>query len=452
MSKKSLFGLGLIFALVLLPSLVLAADAPATPTLISPSNNAKNYNHTVTTLYWSKIPGATRYELEIKKDNNGFTTSDKQKVEVGDYPWYESNNYINPSQVWTTNIPTSDGGLKAGTTYFWHVRACNGATAASCGNWSPAYKFSTASNPAKPTLSSPKYSSKTVNSVTTYSYPTIYKNKLQELKWNAVNGLTYSMVKVYEASIPNFNTAPSCTATEKISIKAEGNTIGSGILSNLTAGNYCWKVTAYNNVGASTESDPQFLILKDSIINPENIFAQTGFSAAVFYWTNNGGSNPTIMVSTKESFPSGNDSVSQTLTSTQNFAWLGSGSALYDFIKARPNVNLFWKVKTVDSGFSKAKAFKSNFLKDPVISWPKGQTITATSSVFKWAVSPGAKFYKLTILDGDDVEIKTTYSTSPTYKIPSGWNLAPGSYTWKVKAINDFGESGDAIDGSFIAQ
>ncbi|MFA5162934.1 MAG: hypothetical protein WC441_00215 [Patescibacteria group bacterium] len=443
MSKKSLFGLGLIFALVLLPSLSFAA--PATPTLVSPSNNAKNYNHTVTTLYWSKIPGAARYELQIRKDNNGFTDSDSVTDANG---WLNTNNYINPGQVTTANIPFLTGGLEPNKTYFWHVRACD---ATDCGNWSPAYKFSTAASPAKTTLSSPKFTSKTVNGVTTYSYPTIYKNKPQEFKWNMTNGSTYSVLRVYAATIPNFTSAPVCSITEKINIKLEGTAIGSGILSNTPAGNYCWTVTTYNNVGPGAESDPQFFILKNSIINPENIFAQTGFSSAVFYWTNNGGTNPTIAVSTKESFPNDVNSTSEDIVGASNFAWLSSGSYVYDFIKTHPNVNLFWKVKTADSGWSKARAFKSNFLKDPVISWPKGQTITATSSVFKWAASPGAKFYKMTVSDANGV-VKTVYSTNSTYKIPSGWNLSAGAYTWKLTAINDFGESGEVTGGSFTAQ
>lgn len=449
MSKKSLFGLGLIFALILLPSLALAA--PATPTLISPSNNAKNYNHSVTTLYWSKISGDNiYYEVEIRTDNNAFTAADQIKDYNNGGTWYNTNNYVNPSQVITSTI---SAGLELGKTYFWHVRACDTV----CGNWSQAYKFTTAGNPAKPSLISPKVTSKNSGTpvVTTYTYQTIYKNKPQDFKWSVASDVIYSEIQVYKAYVASNTSAPTCSTVDVVMpwLKVSGNSVTSAILNNINLSTngeyYCWDVKATNNIDTGAPSDHQYFRLKEPVIDPSNIFAQAGFGGALFYWTKTGGINPTIQVSTKESFA---DKAEQSFTDPNNYMWVFSGT-LFDYVKSKPQTTLFWRVKTADSGWSKAKIFKSNFLKAPVLSWPKGQTITATSSVFKWSASPSAKFYKLEVSEASAISsLKTVYLTTASYKIPTDWKLPAGVYKWTVTAFNDFGQSDTPGTETFTAQ
>lgn len=98
-----------------------ALEAPASPSLISPANDATNQS-TSPTLLWNGAIGASRYAVQVSAESLFVTP------------------VVNDSGVTLTTLPVS--GLQPAATYFWRVRAGNGA-----GNspWSATWKFVTTS-------------------------------------------------------------------------------------------------------------------------------------------------------------------------------------------------------------------------------------------------------------------------------------------------------------------
>lgn len=438
MRKKSFFGLGLILSLALWPSLSWAA-VPGTPVLLSPTNNAKGYNKDITVVYWSKVAGIARYDVNLRVGNNHFTNDDRQTTENG---WHEYNNYITPSQAKTSGT-SGINGLVANTTYFWQVRACAEATGDnSCGNWSATYKFTTAGNPTSVVLSFP-VSEKTVNGSKVYEK--IYKNVPKDFKWNISSDVVYSEVKFFASTDGNCGT--DAFATYKTSAK----TINSGILAGTGSGLVCWQVVAYSNSGSKASDIKKFNLVDSFLAAPEALFAQTGFDNAMFYWTKNGGSGSTIEVSKDSNF---NDKASQEVTGENNFLWSSGTDAIYAYVSnlSLAGKNIYWRVKTGTSAWSKTKTFKSNFLVSPTLVWPKGNQITASSSILKWSSNANAKLFKLHVA-GESVDY-TAYTTVSNYRLPSsGLNWVVGQvYNWNVTAINNFAESAVSADQTFTAK
>ncbi|MCX6798249.1 MAG: hypothetical protein NTX66_03510 [Candidatus Falkowbacteria bacterium] len=436
MLKKISFGLGLIFSLALLPSLVSAA--PAAPTLISPANNAKNYNPSVTSLYWANVPGATNYDVQIQADNNNFSTfPDPPFTSVPPNFWVDQN-YLLPTQLVDGN---GSQYLTANQIYYWRVRAELGATTTTS-NWSSSFKFTTASGPSAPSLLFPIKKTSGDN-------PIIYKDQPKDFSWKINgSGILFNKLIVYTT-----DAAGACTTTEALNLMVGGTKISSNILAKLDNGKYCWQIVSFNNLGQISSSKSDYFELRSSGLTPEQIFAQTGFNGVLFYWNRiDTAGQYMIKVSDKSKM----ENAATTTVDNLNYLFQSTSGNLYDKIKTNAGKTLYWQVGSANK-WSKVKPFKSNFLKPFAITSPiNNPSITATSSVLKWVAQPGVKFYKVEITPAAGGNpIKTDYTGGSTYKIPGGISWAPNTgYTWKVTAYNDFDkiESAASPAGSFTTK
>jgi hypothetical protein len=105
--------------------------APATPTLVSPSDGATDQLSPVTVV-WSSVTGVTSYHVQVATDT-GFTSI-----------------FLRDSSLAGTQRVVS--GLANGTTYYWRVRAKN---VGGVSGWSTVWDFTTSTPPGTPTLVSP---------------------------------------------------------------------------------------------------------------------------------------------------------------------------------------------------------------------------------------------------------------------------------------------------------
>lgn len=422
MFKKLLFILALAFSLALLPNLAKAAVAG--PNLISPANNAKNYNAKATMIYWARVSGATSYDVQLHEGDNDF---------VGTITVSGDRNYLTMGEA----------SLGNGKTYYWRVRSKIGEVFS---NWSGAYKFTTATVPATPILNFPIKKVVSVNN----AYTTIYNNAPKDFSWKIVGSdVLFSKVIMYSADAPTTGD-PSCGA-EALNINVKGGKLSSNVLASLDDGYYCWKVIVYSNIGEK-ESTKNYFKFSSAGINPEPIFAQTGLNGALFYWTKTGPAPDwtyKFRVSLKSSME---DAIYYSdLTIPYNYQEVSSG-VVYNLIKSNPGKTIYWQVANSGGDYTKVKSFKSNFLATPVITWPKLDTtiVTATSSVLKWVGSAGAKFYKVEVKNADNSFSKTYYSTGTSYAIPKNQGFSSNtSYSWSVTAYSDFAISTLSTPGAF---
>ena len=102
-SNKSLIKLILLFTLI---TFVHAVETPPTPTLTSPINNIQ-LSGTTQTLSWSDV-GADKYEIYLQDSNGSWIFSDAGEKQV-------------------TETFVSYSGFKEEHTYYWNLKALNGA-------------------------------------------------------------------------------------------------------------------------------------------------------------------------------------------------------------------------------------------------------------------------------------------------------------------------------------
>lgn len=414
MKKTNLALLSLAVLVTFLPSLVSAAVSIPKP--LSPGNGAKNYHSAITRLSWTKIPGATSYDLVIKEGNIDFSG-----VEVKSF----SANFVLASELDVVNN---------GHTYYWRVRAKVGSEISA---WSPIYKFSTIAQPGAATLLSP-------NNLT------LSKSALKDFSWKVDKNTVFSTINFYYTA----NEDGSCSDTKifSLSAPAKGTKISfNNFLTAINPGKYCWSVVTYGNstIGnAGVESVKAKFTLTDLKLVPNSLFAMPGFGSTIFYWEKFSLTPATLQVSKNISFPAGENTV--TVESiADNYLLSGATSTpdqFKNFINNNLNVDLYWRVG-VGGNWSKVQKFRTIGLTKPVAIYPANNTTNfiATSSVFRWGRVNNASFYKLFIGDSNGNSLKTYYSNAPSYKMPvnpaQGALNASTDYDWAVIAYSDSAES-----------
>ncbi|MBN2035807.1 MAG: fibronectin type III domain-containing protein [Chitinispirillaceae bacterium] len=176
--------------------------APATPTLVSPSDGATDQLAPVTVV-WSSVTGATSYHVQVSTDST-FATF-----------------FLRDSTLTGTQRVVS--GLANGTTYYWRVRAKNtGGVSA----WSTVWDFTTSTPPGTPTLVSPANGATNQPVSITFVWTT------------ATNAATYHLQVALDIGFTSIFSQDS-TLTDTQSVVSS--------LSNAT--NYYWRVRAKTGGG-----------------------------------------------------------------------------------------------------------------------------------------------------------------------------------------------------------
>ncbi|MFA5023683.1 MAG: hypothetical protein WC523_01870 [Patescibacteria group bacterium] len=411
MKKFFLLVLSLAVAAAFLPSMVLAAVSA--PRLLTPGNGAKDYHSSVTRLSWTKIPGATSYELAVKDGSTDFS---------GVSPISLDSNYILANQA---NIQNN------GHVYYWKVRAKIGSEESA---WSQVFKFTTSVKPAAATALYP-------NNLT------FSKTNPKDFSWKADRNNIFGEVTFY------LFLNGSCTDQKFTSFMAyKGTKISLSLfLSTIAPGTYCWSVKTYGNAtaGDELESVKAKFTLTDFNSAPNLTFISPGFGETIFYWQKTTDSNFTVQVSKNANFPVGGNTVEATGVTTNYLLSSSAPATFKDFINNNPNVDLYCRVG-VNGAWSRVQKFKNVGLSKPALIYPATNALNfvATSSVFKWGKVNSASFYKLTIEKASDNSLKTYYSSAPTYKMPVNLASTSGNfwststdYIWRVTAYNDSTES-----------
>jgi hypothetical protein len=190
-------------------SFTTVVTTPATPALVSPSDNAGNQPLSLT-LAWNKTTGAATYNVQVAVDT-GF---------IG----------IVSSDTGFADTLKSVSGLLNGTIYYWKVR---GKNASGYGSWSVYRTFTTVvAPPASPVLSSPADSA-------------INLSLSPQLSWSLVTGAVVYHVQVSTAS--DFSTG---LVVDDSTLMQTSKSIGP--LS--TSATYYWHVAAKNAGGTGAWS------------------------------------------------------------------------------------------------------------------------------------------------------------------------------------------------------
>ncbi len=112
-------------------------DAPArAPRLLTPRNNAVRTD-LKPTLTWTKVTGATRYQLQL----TSATAWDPAPEELMDVSFTPANLIARVVRFTDSDYPEPLDWLTRNRPYRWRVRACNGDLDEDCGPWSGTRKF-----------------------------------------------------------------------------------------------------------------------------------------------------------------------------------------------------------------------------------------------------------------------------------------------------------------------
>jgi hypothetical protein len=186
--------------------------APPAPTLLTPANNAKTNQKTVA-LDWSDVsdPAGVSYQVQIDTDSNFGP------------PYWEA---IELTASAYTSSALDDG------TYYWRVRAWDGAAPHNKGNWSAVSSFTIdTAAPAAPALVSPEDGDKT-------------RDSTPELEWSEVtdpSGVTY----VLQIADNSEFSSPE--------LEVSGITVTSyTVIEKLGDGTHYWRVKAVDGAGNSS--------------------------------------------------------------------------------------------------------------------------------------------------------------------------------------------------------
>lgn len=393
-----------------LPTISWAALSAPRP--LSPANGVKNYHAAVTRLSWTKIPGATMYQVLVKDGSADFSGVEPQSFNA---------NFVLASQL---NIANN------GHTYYWKVRAKNDSEESA---WSPVYKFSSMAQASAATALFPN------NLI-------LSKSALKDFSWKVDKNTVFSTINIYAA-----NEDGSCTDQKYLSLTApiKGTKVSlNNFLTATNVGKYCWSVVTYGNAtaGAGIESAKAKFTLTDLKLAPSSLFALTGFDGPIFYWNKFSIFPATLQVSKSLSFPAGENTltVDSIVDNYLQVSATGAPEQLKNFINNNSNVDLYWRVG-LGNTWSKTQKFRNTTLSKPVTVYPANNAtgFVASTSPFKWNKVNGATFYKLEVMKLDNSGLRLFYTNQLSYKIPPQSALESGAdYAWAVTAYND--QSGSA--------
>ncbi|MBA4319272.1 MAG: hypothetical protein C0412_12800 [Flavobacterium sp.] len=380
---------------------VVVGTISASPTLLTPSNNATEIDLSPT-LTWNAASNAVSYTLQVSTSNS-----------------FSSFVY---NQSGLTNTSQQLSSLSPNTTYYWRVNSINNYGTS---GWSSVFSFKTLAPPQAPTLLTPANSSSDVP-------------LSAALSWNALsNATSYSLqVSVSNSFATYFYNQSGLTTTSQI-IPALGYYT-----------KYYWRVNSTNAYGTSSWSQtwsftiigtaPTAPILSAPINNATNI----SLSPTLSWNGSTYASSYTLQVSENSSFAN----------YVYNQSGLNTTSKLLSGLNN--NTKYYWRVSATNSYgnsvFSDTWSFIT-ILTTPILLLPVNSVISiSTMPTLSWNAVSGATTYSLQVsLAGDFSSLVYNQSgiSTTTHQLNGLTNST--TYYWHVSAQNNFGSSNWSSHWSF---
>ncbi|MCL6260786.1 Ig-like domain-containing protein [Aquiflexum sp. TKW24L] len=379
------------------------ASLPAVPTLVSPTNGAKDLS-TSLTLQWNAGVGAKTYGVQISKESNFASL------------------FLDNPAVTSTSLQVNN--LQAGVTYYWRVSATNESGSS---NYSSVWSFQTklaVIPPPAPVLTSP--SNNATGLATTL-----------KLTWNVVTSASGYALEVSKNS--DFKTLDIDIKT----LKTNEFTV-SGLQEDTS---YFWRVRASNSAGNSPYSTVwTFRTIKPipvpaapNLVSPSNGAKDLSVSPRLQWNTVTGAKTYRVQISKEINFATLSlDNAAVTSNSLQV-------SGLQD------GVTYYWRVRATNesgsSSYSSVWSFQTKLAAIPppaptLRSPSNNATGLATTLKLTWNVVTSASGYALEVSKNSDfktldIDIKTLKTNEFTV---SGLQ-DDTSYFWRVRASNSAGNS-----------
>jgi hypothetical protein len=372
--------------------------APATPTLSSPPNGATGVS-TTPTLSWNTVSEATRYEVEVHS-NSGFTNIVYQNTNV------------------TGTSVTVSPALQNNTQYYWRVRAVNDGGESS---WSSRNFTTIAAAPSSPTLVSPNNGATGVSTTPT-------------LSWNTVSEATRYEVEVHS------NSGFTNIVYQNTNVTGTSVTVSPALQNNTQ---YYWRVRAVNDGGESSWSSRNFTTIaaapsSPTLVSPPN--GATGVSTTpTLSWN-------TVSEATRyEVEVHSNSGFTNIVYQNTNV----TGTSVTVSPALQNNTQYYWRVRAVNDGgesswssrnFTTIAAAPSS---PTLVSPPNGATGVSTTPTLSWNTVSEATRYEVEVHSNSgftNIVYQNTNVTGTSVTVsPALQNNT--QYYWRVRAVNDGGES-----------
>ncbi|MBI5361008.1 MAG: hypothetical protein HZA48_10550 [Planctomycetes bacterium] len=395
-----------------------AGSAPSALVLSSPANAATNTVFSPT-YSWNASTGTApiTYTLQVDDEN---TFADPKTVNIS-----------------ALAVTSFDPGavLSANTVYYWRVQAAN---AIGTSSWSSTFSFTTGSIPSVPALSAPSDGA-------TEQLPV-------SLEWGASTGspsITYSVIVDNDSGFnsPEYNQG--------------GIAATSAELASLSIGTYYWKVKATNGLGESNWSSvwdfaivQNFLPSIPALTSPDDL-SENVSTAPLILWEESSGTAP-ITYRAQIDVDSG---FGTAVEYTTDSSW-------YQLSNLDNTTVYYWRVRgeniAGNSDWSAAYSFTTTIPGGgvpeapnmPVLNMPSdGASDLAVDVVFGWTPSttgtPTIKYTLQICMDSGMTDILYQQANiTASYMEVNGFVNGMTLY-WRIKAVNDYGESAWTAPWSF---
>ncbi|MCH6236487.1 fibronectin type III domain-containing protein [Cognataquiflexum rubidum] len=387
---------------------------PAVPSLLSPSNGAKDLSVSPR-LQWTSVSGAKTYRVQISKESNFAVLS------------------LDNAAVTSNSLQVN--GLQDGVTYYWRVSATNESGSSS---YSTVWSFQTRLAlipPTAPVLTSP--SNNATGLATTL-----------KLTWNAVTTATGYTLEV--SKNPDFSTL----VIDNKTLTTNEFTV-SGLEEDTS---YYWRVRASNSAGNSPYSSVRTFRTVKPITIPNIPILLSPSDAA---------QEISIVPNLEWTLVNGAKTYRVQLSKDSNFGTILLDNASVTVNSLRINdleegMTYYWRVSAGNeagsSGFSSIWSFKTRILLDPPIAptleSPSDQdTGLATTLKLTWALISEADKYGIEVSTNQDFSsiISSNFALTENEFTVSGLQEET-KYFWRVRASNTAGVSGWSPIWSFTTK
>ncbi len=364
-----------------------------TPTLISPTFNARNVSLTPK-LDWYDVLGADYYSLQVSTDNNF------------------RNLVINLNNLTESeyNVPT--GRLNTLTTYYWRVSATKGTQTTS---WSSRWSFTTENLPG-PVLVSPSNGASGVSLTPT-------------LSWNQVNNATS-----YELQVSS-NSSFSSTIISQTNLTSTSYNVGENLLNPQTL--YYWRVRYRNGNEISNWSSSSFTTLSlansPTLLSPRHWATFEEINPKLDWEDLNGAVSYVLQVSTNNTFTN----LIFEITNLSESEFQIPRDTLYYLSY------YYWRVYAITNNnqrtnWSSCWTFRTKPVPKPTLTLPRNFStgVTLTPTLLWDEISEASSYI---------VEVSTTNTFANTvlsqsvstnsYTITSGTLNYGTQYFWRVKTV-----------------
>ena len=337
------------------------------------------------TFTWTKVPGATSYNVQVYT-STGLVT----------------NKIVYSSACGTTQCSAVIGPLPYVSQYYWKVNAYSGGW----GAWS-IDKYFTRLNPI-PTLVSPSGNISIIN---------------PQFQWKPISGATNYNIELYRNSALYTSTTVTNSACSSTICQVR-------LSNNLPFGSYYWRVKVYIEGSWNTFSSYMYFTRvapPPVLISPSGI---TYFVYPTFTWSRiEGATSYSVQVYTNNSLV-----INKTVTSS-----VCGTTYCSVVIGPLPYISQYtWRVNSYVGGWQTWSNYK-NFTRlnpIPTLIAPSGQ-ITIPNPQFQWKPITGATNYNIELYRNSALHTSMTLTnsacSSTICQVRLSNDLPVGSYFWRVK-------------------